>query len=190
MDEALALPSEAAVTIALRTQQVLAHESGVAATADPLGGAYHVERLTTEIEAAAQAYLEKIEGLGGAVGAIPFMQQEIQEAAYRYQQEVETRARVVVGVNEFVTEEPPPAQRFQADPGVEARQVERLAGLRARRDQDRAARALDAVEQAATTGRENLVPRFLEAVRAEVTLGEISDRLREVFGTHRPSVGF
>jgi methylmalonyl-CoA mutase N-terminal domain/subunit len=189
MDEALALPSEAAVRIALRTQQVLAHESGVAATADPLGGAYHVERLTTEIEEAAQAYVEKIDGLGGAVGAIPFMQQEIQDAAYRYQQEVEARTRIVVGVNDFVTEEPPPARLFQPDAGVEARQAARLETLRARRDRDRAARALDAVERAAA-GRDNLVPRLLEAVRAAVTLGEISERLRGVFGTHRPAVGF
>jgi methylmalonyl-CoA mutase N-terminal domain/subunit len=189
MDEALALPSEAAVRTALRTQQVLAHESGVAATVDPLGGAYHVERLTTEIEDAAQAYLDKIEGLGGAAVAIAFMQQEIQEAAYRYQQEVETRARVIVGVNEFVASEPAPVELFQPDPRTEARQAERLAGLRARRDRDRAARALDAVE-AAARGRDNVVPRLIEAVRAQVTLGEISGRLRAVFGIHRPAAGF
>jgi methylmalonyl-CoA mutase N-terminal domain/subunit len=189
MDEALALPSEAAVRTALRTQQVLAHESGVAATVDPLGGAYHVERLTTEIEDAAQAYLDKIEGLGGAVGAIPFMQQEIQEAAYRYQQEVEARTRVIVGVNEFVTSETAPVELFQPDPRAEARQAERLRELRARRDRDRAARALDAVERAAR-GRDNVVARLIEAVRAQVTLGEIASRLRAVFGTHRPAAGF
>jgi methylmalonyl-CoA mutase N-terminal domain/subunit len=189
MDEALALPSEAAVRTALRTQQVLAYESGVAATVDPLGGAYLVERLTREIEDAAVAYLDKIDGLGGAVAAIPFMQQEIQEAAYRYQQEVERRARIVVGVNEFVTDAPPPAALFQPDPGVEARQAERLRALRRRRDQDRAARALDAVE-AAARGTENLVPRLLDAVRADVTLGELGARLRGVFGVYRPSVVF
>jgi methylmalonyl-CoA mutase N-terminal domain/subunit len=189
MDEALALPSEAAVRTALRTQQILAYESGVAATVDPLGGAYLVERLTREIEDAAGAYLDKIEGLGGAVAAIPFMQREIQDAAYRYQQEIETRARVVVGVNEFVTDAAPPAALFQPDPAVEARQAERLTDLRRRRDADRAARALDAVEQAAR-GSDNLVPRFLDAVRAEVTLGEICARLRAVFGAHRPSVAF
>jgi methylmalonyl-CoA mutase N-terminal domain/subunit len=189
MDEALALPSEAAVRTALRTQQVLAYESGVAATVDPLGGAYLVERLTREIEDAAVAYLDKIDGLGGAVAAIPFMQQEIQEAAYRYQQEVERKARIVVGVNEFVADAPPPAALFQPDPGVEARQAERLRALRRRRDRDRAARALDAVE-AAARGTENLVPRLLDAVRADVTLGELGARLRGVFGVYRPSVVF
>ncbi|MGH7323001.1 MAG: acyl-CoA mutase large subunit family protein [Candidatus Rokuibacteriota bacterium] len=189
MDEALALPSEAAVRIALRTQQILAHESGIAETADPLGGAFHIERLTTEIEEAAQAYLEKIEGLGGAVAAIPLMQQEIQDAAYRYQQDVEGKARIVVGVNEFATEESPLARVFQPDPGSEATRGARLAGLRAGRDPDEAARALERVERAAR-GRENLVPRLLDAVRAQVTLGEICDRLRAVFGAHRPSVTF
>jgi methylmalonyl-CoA mutase, N-terminal domain len=189
MDEALSLPSEAAVRIALRTQQVLAYESGVAATVDPLGGAYLVERLTREIEEAAVAYLDKIEGMGGAVPAIPFMQREIQDAAYRYQQAIEARARVVVGVNEFVTEAPPPAALFQPDPGAEARQAERLAELRRRRDRDRAERALDALE-AAARGTDNLVPRLLDAVRADVSLGEIGTRLRAVFGVHRPSVAF
>jgi methylmalonyl-CoA mutase N-terminal domain/subunit len=189
MDEALALPSEAAVRTALRTQQILAHESGVAATVDPLGGAYLIERLTRDIEEAALAYLDKIEGLGGAVAAIPFMQREIQDAAYRYQQEVESRARVVVGVNEFVTDAPPAAAAFRVDPAVEAAVAERLADLRRQRDPDRAARALDAVERAAR-GTDNLVPRLLDAVRAEVTLGEICARLRAAFGVHRPSVGF
>ncbi len=189
MDEALALPSEAAVRIALRTQQILAHESGVAETVDPLGGAYHVERLTTDIEEAATAYLDKIEGMGGAVAAIPFMQREIQDAAYRYQQAVETGGRVVVGVNEFVSEESPATRLFHPDPGVEAALAERLAVLRAARDRDGAARALDAVEHAAR-GTENLLPRLLDAVRAQATLGEICDRLRVVFGVHHPSVAF
>ncbi len=189
MDEALSLPSEAAVRTALRTQQILAHESGVASSVDPLGGAYLVERLTRDIEDAALAYLDKIEGLGGAVAAIPFMQREIQDAAYRYQQEVETRARVVVGVNEFVTDTPAPAALFRPDPAVEARQAERLADLRRRRDPDRAARAIDEVERAAR-GTDNLVPRLLDAVRADITLGEICGRLRAVFGVHRGSVAF
>ena len=132
MDEALSLPTEAAVRIALRTQQVLAHESGVADTVDPLGGSYAVERLTGEIEEEAETYIAKIDGLGGSVHAIPFMQREIQEAAYRYQQEVEAKARVVVGVNEFVMDEPPPAQPL---PGRRRRRrqalAERLASLRA-----------------------------------------------------------
>ncbi len=189
MDEALSLPSEAAVRTALRTQQILAYESGVAATVDPLGGAYAVERLTRDIEDGAVAYLDKIDGLGGAVAAIPFMQREIQDAAYRYQQEVESRARVVVGVNDFVVDAPPPAALFQPAPEVEARQGERLRDLRRRRDADRAARALDAVERAAR-GTDNLVPALLDAVRAHVTLGEIGTRLRAVFGVHRPSVAF
>jgi methylmalonyl-CoA mutase N-terminal domain/subunit len=174
------------VRIALRTQQILAHESGVAETVDPLGGAYAVERLTTEIEEAAVAYLDKIEGLGGAVAAIAFMQEEIQGAAYRHQQAVEARTRIVVGVNEFVTNEPEAARAFQPDPAGEARQAERLGRLRRTRDAEQAARALDAIELAAR-GRENLVPRLLTAVRARVTLGEISDRLRGVFGTYRPA---
>jgi methylmalonyl-CoA mutase N-terminal domain/subunit len=186
MDEALALPSEAAVRTALRTQQVLAYESGVADTVDPLGGSYHLERLTTEIEEAATAYLEKIDGMGGAVAAIPFMQQEIQDAAYRDQQAVEGRTRIVVGVNEFVTEESPPARLFQPDPAVAAVLAERLARLRATRDADAAARALDAIERAARGTTENLVPPLLDAVRAHATLGEIADRLRAVFGIHRP----
>ena len=157
MDEALALPSEAAVRTALRTQQILAHESGVAATVDPLGGAYLIERLTRDIEEAAVVYLDKIEGLGGAVAAIPFMQREIQDAAYRYQQEVESRARIVVGVNEFATDAPPAAAAFRVDPAVEAAVAERLADLRRQRDHDRAARALDAVERAAR-GTDNLLP--------------------------------
>ena len=189
MDEALSLPSEAAVRTALRTQQILAHESGVAATVDPLGGAYLIERLTRDIEEGAVAYLDKIDGLGGAVSAIPFMQREIQDAAYRYQQEVESRARVVVGVNEFVAETPSAPALFQPDPEVEARQGERLRDLRRRRDADRAARALDGVERTAR-GTDNLMPALLDAVRARVTLGEIGMRLRAVFGVHRPSVAF
>jgi methylmalonyl-CoA mutase N-terminal domain/subunit len=189
LDEALALPSETAVRIALRTQQVLAHESGVADSVDPLGGSYLVERLTSEIEDAAQAYLDKIDGLGGAVVAIPFMQQEIHDAAYRYQQEVESGRRVVVGVNEFVTEEPPPARLFEPEPGVEVRQAERLAALRRRRDGAAVERAVDAVESAAR-GRANLLPPILDAVRAGATLGEVSGRLRAVFGTYRPPAGF
>jgi len=189
MDEALALPSEPAVRLALRTQQVLAFESGVADTIDPCGGAFHVERLTSDIEEAASAYLDKIEGLGGAVAAIAYMQQEIQDAAYGYQREVESKRRIVVGVNEFAAAESPPARLFQPDPGGESAQAERLQRLRATREPDRAARTLDGVE-AAARGRDNLLPCLLEAVRAQVTLGEICDRLRSVFGTHRPSVVF
>jgi len=189
MDEALALPSEAAVRIALRTQQVLAHESGVADIVDPLGGAYTIERATRRIEEEAETYIAKIDGLGGSVHAIPFMQREIQEAAYRYQQEVEAKQRIVVGVNEFVTDEPPPANLFQVDPTVGEALAERLATLRRTRDAGAATRALEAVDRAAR-GRDNLLPHILAAVRAQVTLGEICDTLRKVFGVHQPSVVF
>jgi methylmalonyl-CoA mutase N-terminal domain/subunit len=189
MDEALSLPSEAAVRVALRTQQILAHESGVAETLDPLGGAYAVEGLTRRIEEEAEAYIAKIDGLGGSLHAIAFMQREIQESAYRYQLEVESGTRVVVGVNEFATDEPPPADLFQVDPRVGEVVAERLERLRRTRDRDAAARALEAVDRAAR-GRENLLPRILDAVQAQVTLGEICDTLRKVFGVHQPSVVF
>jgi methylmalonyl-CoA mutase N-terminal domain/subunit len=189
MDEALALPTEASVRLALRTQQVLAHESGVADTADPLGGSYAVEAMTRRIEEEAETYIAKIDGLGGSVSAIGFMQREIQEAAYRYQQDVESKARLVVGVNEFVIDEPPAAGLFQVDAAVGAAMAERLDGLRRTRDAGAAARALEAVGRTAR-GRDNLIPFILDAVRAQVTLGEICDALRSVFGVHQPSVVF
>ena len=189
MDEALALPTERAVRIALRTQQILAHESGVADVADSLGGAFAVERLTTDIEEAARVYIGKIDDLGGAVAAIPFMQREIQDAAYRYQREVEDHARVVVGVNEYVTDDLPPGNLFQVDAAVGAALAERVARARAARDRDAAGRALDRLETAAR-GRDNLVPLLVAAVEGGVTLGEICDRLRGVFGIHKPSVTF
>ena len=189
MDEALALPTEASVRLALRTQQVLAHESGVADTADPLGGSYAVEAMTRRIEEEAETYIAKIDGLGGSVSAIGFMQREIQEAAYRYQQDVESKARLVVGVNEFVMDEPPAAGLFQVDAAVGAAMAERLDGLRRTRDPGAAARALEAVGRAAR-GHDNLIPFILDAVRAQVTLGEICDALRSVFGVHQPSVVF
>jgi methylmalonyl-CoA mutase N-terminal domain/subunit len=187
MDEALSLPSEAAVRIALRTQQVLAHESGVADTVDPLGGAYSIERLTRDIEEEALAYIAKIDGLGGSVHAIAFMQREIQEAAYRYQQEVESRARVVVGVNDFVMDESAPGNLFQVDPSLGVALAERLDRLRKTRDAGEAERALEAVDRAAR-GPVNLLPPILDAVRAHVTLGELCQTLRGVFGVHQPSV--
>jgi methylmalonyl-CoA mutase N-terminal domain/subunit len=189
MDEALGLPTEAAVRIALRTQQILAHESGVADTVDPLGGSYAVERLTRRIEEEAETYIAKIDGLGGSVHAIAFMQREIQEAAYRYQQEVEAKSRIVVGVNEFVTDAAPPADLFEPDPAVAARRFEQLERLRKTRDGDAARRALDSIERVAR-GRDNLLPPILEAVSASVTLGEICATLRQVFGVHQPSVVF
>jgi methylmalonyl-CoA mutase N-terminal domain/subunit len=189
MDEALALPTERAVRIALRTQQILAHESGVADVVDPLGGSFAIERLTDEIEEAARVYIRKIDDLGGSVAAIAFMQREIQDAAYRYQREVEDHARIVVGVNEFVADEPPPANLFQVDPTVGRALVDRVARARGSRDQDAARRALDALERGAR-GRDNLLPLLVAAVEAGVTLGEICDRLRGVFGVHQPSVTF
>jgi len=189
MDEALALPSEQAVRVALRTQQVLAYESGVADTADPLGGSYALERLTTEIEGGAEAYIEKIDGMGGSIHAIAFMQREIQDAAYRWQMEVEARDRIVVGVNEFVTDEAPATGLFQVDPAVGEALVRRLHAVRAARDRERALRALDRLE-AGARGRDNLVPLILDAVVVAATLGEICDRLRGVFGVHQPAVTF
>jgi len=189
MDEALALPTERAVRIALRTQQILAHESGVADVADPLGGAFAVERLTRDIEEDAQVYIRRIDELGGSVAAIGFMQREIQDAAYRYQREVEDKARIVVGVNEFVTDEPRPGDLFQHDPGISAALGERIVRLRAARRGDDARRALDALEGAAR-GEANLLPPIIGAVEAGATLGEICDRLRSVFGVHQPSVTF
>jgi methylmalonyl-CoA mutase N-terminal domain/subunit len=189
MDEALALPTEAAVRIALRTQQILAHESGVADTVDPLGGSYAVERLTRRIEEEAENYIAKIDGMGGSVHAIAFMQREIQDAAYRHQQEVESKARIIVGVNEFAADEPPPADLFQPDPAVAARLAERLERLRKSRDRAAVSRALEAVDRAAR-GSDNLLPPLLAAVSACATLGEICAALRKVFGVHQPSVVF
>jgi methylmalonyl-CoA mutase, N-terminal domain len=189
MDEALALPSEHAVRIALRTQQILAHESGVADTVDPVGGSYAVERLTSEIEQEAESYIARIDGMGGAVQAIPFMQREIQDAAYRYQTEVESRQRIVVGVNDFVTDEPAASGSFRLDPETANFLTARLQRLRASRDGDRARACLDRLERGAR-GRDNLMPLILDAVTASVTLGEICERLRVVFGTHQASVTF
>jgi methylmalonyl-CoA mutase N-terminal domain/subunit len=188
-DEALALPTEKAARIALRTQQILAHESGVAHTVDPLGGSYAVERLTRDIEGAAEDYIRRIDEQGGAVHAIAFMQREIQEVAYRWQRDVEEKRRIVVGVNEFVTEDEPPAALFAVDSGVSEALAERVARVRKTRDADRTRRALDALE-AAARGRANLLPLLVEAVEQAATLGEICERLRAVFGVHQPSVTF
>ena len=189
MDEALALPTERSVRIALRTQQILAHESGVADTVDPFGGAYAVERLTRDIEEAAEAYIQRIDEMGGSVNAISFMQREIQDAAYRYQREVEDKTRIVVGVNDFVTDDGAPMGLFAIAPGIGTALRERVERLRSTRQADRARRALDALE-AGARGRANLVPLMVDAVEQAVTLGEICDRLRAVFGVHQPSVTF
>ncbi len=187
-DEALALPTERAAKIALRTQQIIAYESGVPDTADPLGGSYFVEALTNEIEERAWAYLDKIDGMGGAVAAIEagFYQDEIHEAAFRIQRGIESGERVVVGVNRFVEEEGPPPEILRVDEAEAARQVERVRRLRAERDRAAVARALAAVEEAAR-GSANLLPPMREALRARATLGEVSDALRRVFGEYRPN---
>ncbi|RMG17114.1 MAG: methylmalonyl-CoA mutase [Deltaproteobacteria bacterium] len=186
MDEALSLPTEKAARIALRTQQVIAHESGVADFIDPLGGAPALERLTDEIEAGAEAYLERIDEMGGMVEAIAagFPQKEIQDAAYAYQRKVESGELTIVGVNAFRIDEEEPIELLKVDPELERRQIERVRALRARRDGAAAEKALGAVRRAAETD-ENLMPRIVEAVRARCTLGEISDALREVFGEYQ-----
>ncbi len=187
MDEALSLPTERAVRIALRTQQILAHESGIRATVDPLGGSFAVEQLTRDIEEEASAYIARIDELGGAVAAISFMQREIHDAAYRYQRAVEERTRIVVGVNEFVMDEPPPANLFQIDAALGEALAARVRRLRAGRDRDGVARALDALAEAAR-GSTNLMPLIVSAVESSATLGEICDHLRGVFGTYQPAV--
>ena len=189
MDEALALPSEQSVQIALRTQQLIAYESGAADTADPLGGSFYVEKLTDEIEKRASAYIAKIDQIGGSVAAVEkgYIQQEIQESAYRYQKEIETGDRVIVGVNKFQTVEPPPKGLLKVDPQVRERQVQRLAKLRASRDPQRVQTFLHELKKGAQ-GDENLMLPILNCVRAYGTLGEICNVLREVFGEYEPAV--
>ncbi|PZN13523.1 MAG: methylmalonyl-CoA mutase [Bacillota bacterium] len=191
MDEALALPTDETARIALRTQQIIAYESGVTNTVDPLAGSYFVESLTSRIEEEAQRYLDRIEEMGGAVAAIErgFMQREIMEAAYRYQRDVESGRRVVVGVNKYVIEEEPPRNLLRVDPSVRERQVRRLEEVRRRRDAAEVEASLRALEQAAR-GTENLMPYILRCVRAYATLGEICDTLRRVFGEYRPPADF
>ncbi len=188
MDEALGLPTEQAALTALRTQQVIAHESGAADTIDPMAGSYYLEHLTDAIESAALAYLEKIDTLGGAVASIEsgFMQKEIHDSAYRFQKQVESGEEVIVGVNRFQSGERrvPPILKVGAE--IEQKQVEGLRRLKAERDAAAVERALGKIE-AAARGTENLVPPILEAVEALATVGEISDRLRTAFGEYRES---
>jgi methylmalonyl-CoA mutase N-terminal domain/subunit len=185
-DEALALPTEAAARLALRTQQIIAHESGVAATPDPLAGSYFVESLTNDLEAAAQDYLDEIERMGGALAAIEagFQQRQIQEAAYRVQREVEEGERIVVGVNKFRDDEVRTPDLQRIDPMAERGQVDRVRRLRADRDAGAWRRALDDLA-AAAEAQTNLMPPIIAAVKAKATLGEISDQLRVAFGEHR-----
>jgi methylmalonyl-CoA mutase N-terminal domain/subunit len=186
LDEALALPSERAVTIALRTQQIIAHESGVTNTVDPLGGAYAVEALTDRIERQAYDYFERIEALGGVIPAIEtgFFQQEIADAAYRYQHEIDTRRRVIVGVNDFVADEPLRIPLLEMDPQGFETQRDRLTQVREERDNGAVGQALDRLRIAAQST-ENTMPHILDAVRVYATLQEIMDVFREVFGLYR-----
>jgi methylmalonyl-CoA mutase N-terminal domain/subunit len=188
-DEALALPTEQAARIALRTQQVIAYESGAAQTVDPLAGSYYVESLTNEIEKRAAEYLGKIEVMGGMLKAIErgFVQQEIQNDAYEYQQAVDHEDAIVVGVNRFEVEHERPIPIQQIDPALEPKQVERVRVLRAKRDPGPWKEALQQVEEAARSG-ENVMPRILTAVEAYATVGEISDAMRRVFGEYREAV--
>jgi len=188
MDEALGLPTERAALLALRTQQVLAHESGACDTIDPLGGSYYVEALTNAIEDGARAYLDRIDRLGGAVRAIErgFPQREIHDAAYAWQKRVESGDAVVVGVNRFVDAAPLPPEVLRVDESLARERAERLRALRAARDGAGVDRALFAIERAAR-GTANVVPPILDAVEQRATLGEIADRLRAVFGVHRES---
>jgi methylmalonyl-CoA mutase N-terminal domain/subunit len=190
-DEALALPTEASVRIALRTQQILAYESGVAETPDPLAGSYYVESLTDSVEEGVLAYLKRIDDMGGAVKAIEqgYIQQEIQDSAYAWQMDVEKNERVVVGLNKFQVKEEPPKGLLHVDPAVGERQVAKIAALKAKRDGAAVAAALGALK-AAAAGDDNLMPPILAAVKAYATLGEICDVLRGVFGEYRPSVMF
>lgn len=186
MDEALALPSEKAVRVALRTQQILAYESNVGETIDPLAGSYYVENLTGKIEDEALRYIEKIDKMGGMMKAIEkgYVQQEIADAAYRYQMEIEEQKRIIVGVNRFKVEEPVEVEILKVDPEIEKKQIERLNEIRSRRDAGKVKDALERLKDAAGS-EENLIPYLIEAVREYATIGEICDVLRDVFGEYR-----
>lgn len=186
MDETLALPSEQAVLVALRTQQIIAEETGVVNFIDPLGGSYAVEALTNQIEAEAWDYIRRIDELGGIIRAIElgFPQKEISEAAYRYQQQLEKGEKVMVGVNKYQVQEEPPIEVLRIPPEVERKQIERVRQRKAARNQVAVAAALEKVRRAAREGT-NLMPPIIEAVKQEVTVGEISDVFREVFGVYR-----
>ncbi len=188
-DEALSLPTEESVEIALRTQQIIAAETNVAKTIDPVGGAYAIEALTDKIEEQARAYIEQIDDLGGAVKAIElgFPQNEIQQSAYCHQQEVEGRSRIVVGVNAYTLEDEPEPSLMRIDPALAQQQVDRLSALRAQRNPTQVQAALAQLEQAAQ-GTDNLMPHIIEAVECYATLGEIADTLRGVFGEHQEQV--
>jgi methylmalonyl-CoA mutase N-terminal domain/subunit len=187
-DEALGLPTAEAARLALRTQQIIAHESGVPAIPDPLGGSEYIERLTDEIEQAAESYIARIDKMGGTLRAIEegFIQREIQNAAYEYQKKVESGEAIVVGVNRFQELEPTSPKVFKTDPQIEQRQIERVRALRATRPEAPHAASLESLEKAARST-DNLMPHILSCCAAKATVGEISDRLRKVFGEYRES---
>jgi methylmalonyl-CoA mutase, N-terminal domain len=191
-DEALALPTEDAVRIALRTQQVLAHETGVVNSIDPLGGSYFLEDLTNRLEAEAYDYFDRIRKLGGVIPAIKenFFQREIAEASFRYQSEVEAKQRIIVGVNRYELEEDTSVEILRIDPALEQRQIDRVQALRARRDSAAVEDALTALKQAAARDDVNLMPLIVDASRAYVTMGEMCDALREVWGVWRETPVF
>jgi methylmalonyl-CoA mutase N-terminal domain/subunit len=184
-DEALALPSEPAARIALRTQQILAGEAGGTDTADPLGGSYFIEALTEELEQRASELIERIDGLGGAVAAVEqgFVQDEIEQASFRYQQEVESGERVIVGVNRFNEDDEEPIELHRLDPEAERRQLERTARVRAERNAEETSAAIDRVREAAR-GTENMLPSLREALRTRCTVGEICNVLRDEWGMY------
>jgi methylmalonyl-CoA mutase N-terminal domain/subunit len=184
-DEALALPTEEAARIALRTQQIIAHESGAALTVDPLGGSYYIESLTDEVEAKAWEYIRRIDEMGGAVGAIEqgFIQREIADSAYKYQKDIESGEKVIVGVNKFTITEPPMGDLFTVNDSIRVVQSQQLSELRATRNNEDVKNALTALETAARDG-SNVMPKILTAVEAYATLGEISDVMRTVFGEY------
>jgi methylmalonyl-CoA mutase N-terminal domain/subunit len=191
-DEALALPTEHAVRLALRTQQVIAHETGVVNTIDPLGGSYYLEQLTNELERQAYDYFDRIAKLGGVVEAIKenFFQREIAEASFRYQSEVESQQRIIVGVNRYELEDEQPLELLKIDPALETEQIERVRALRAKRDSARVEQRLDELKQAAARDDVNLMPPIIEASRAYVTMGEMCDAFREVWGVWRETPVF
>jgi methylmalonyl-CoA mutase N-terminal domain/subunit len=185
-DEALALPTEESATIALRTQQIILHESGVAATVDPVGGAYAIEEMTTRIERDARDWLNRIQAMGGTLAAIEsgYLQRQIQDSAYAAQQALDSGTAVMVGVNRYVEAAPSTARVFQIDPAIEQEQVARVRALRAGRSETDWRAALDGVESAARGG-DNLVPAIISAVEKRATLGEVAGTLRQVFGEYR-----
>jgi methylmalonyl-CoA mutase N-terminal domain/subunit len=189
MDEALGLPTEKAATIALRTQQIIAHETSAADVVDPMGGSFYVESLTNEIEKRSLEYIERIEGLGGVISCIEsgWIQNEIQNASYQFQKDMEAKKEIVVGVNEFVQQEPYPSDILKVSEAVSRDQIQRLKAFKAKRDPKMVEQQLAKIRQAAQGG-ENLMPVFIESVEKHLTLGEISEQLRQVFGLFKESI--